>query len=124
MAPVERVLECQFKSELAHSSPLTTPEAKNVPLSSSSSSAPSSSSSTSQDHEELKRLELTYAELRLKSKQFSQKTLSKVGRALDSGIIPFGAPFSAIFAVTPECMFPPALVFFICIIAYLLAKFI
>ena len=76
----------------------------------------------------LKQLEMTLSELRSKSKSMAAANIKTKkglkGRENQStfGILPSTVPFAELFQSSPESMVPPALVFLLCIVAFLLAK--
>ena len=78
----------------------------------------------------LKQLEMTLSELRSKSKSMAVANVktkkSHKGRENQStfGILPSTVPFAELFQSSPESMAPPALVFLLCIVAFLIAKVI
>ena len=134
----EKVIECQFGSGSASS----LPEKSGAVLSGNGSTETRGQQSGLSDgqrqvevereirecNESMSRLELELATLRKEARELAKRRkeeqMRKEGRHTHTGIVPSSVQFAGIFASTPQSMFPPALVFIICIIAFLCAKVI
>ena len=136
----EQVLDCQFKSASEQQTPGTSVAAIGNEAAAGLDSKQEQSTSVEVPdarlrqslQTQLKQLEKTLSELRLKTGLSGTKNANftggtnKMTKRADNlatfGIVPPTFPLAELFQSSPESMFPPALVFLICIVSFLSAK--